>query len=167
MAIDLKKLIVTDSNSLSVNVEFKDSIILTLNYVSRIKLQSLWKSCTTLKFDRTTRQRTPQVDGTRFSEEFSRLAVSGWRGVTPRAIAASLFPLDLSGMSEAEKDAEIPFTHENLSLLLSNSYELDTFIQDSAVDSALFKPEHEGELGNSGMSQSGSSIETTSPATNA
>lgn len=153
MALDIKTLV--SDKPLSAEVEFRDGIFLTLNYVSRSALQQLYKNCTTLKYDRPTHQRTPQVDPKKFSAEFCKLAVKGWRGVTPAALA-SLMPIDLSNVSEQQRKEELPFTQETLLFIVERAYELDNFLQDTAVDAKIFNPAMEGELGNSENSQSGS-----------
>jgi hypothetical protein len=159
----LKNLIVTKDQE--AQVEYQGGLIFTLRYISRARLQSLAKSCTIMRFDPKSRGRVPETNPTKFTEEFCKLAVAGWTGVTPRSLAASgVVLLDLSSLTEAEKDTPVPFTHENLIELVKNAYELDQFLQDSACDSRVFNPTKEEEEGNSESSQSGSSVPTILPA---
>lgn len=155
MAIKLKDLMTRTSESLTKDVEFKDGMFFTLCYVSRGKMKTLYNSCTSLRYNPTTKTRSPQTDVEKFASEFSKLAVSGWRGITPKKVAAMIPELDLSKLSEEEKSADLPFDHDQLSVLVSNSVDLDNFIQEMAVDPKIFTPEHEEELGNSESSQTG------------
>jgi hypothetical protein len=154
--IDLKSLIPKEGAKLRALIEFREGIFLEMNYVSREELQTLGKEFSYLKYDPIKKARTQEINAQEFGKAFCAKAVTGWQGVTPKSFAAAFTPLDLSGLTEEQKNESIPFTVENLQQAVATSYELDKFIQDSASDPKLFSPTQEAELGNSETSQSGS-----------
>ncbi len=153
--MDITKLIISAPENLTADVEFREGLILQLRFVSRTQLQSLYKSCTVMKFDPQLKIRKQQLDGEKFAAEFCKLAVAGWRGVTPNSLS-KIVPMDLSSLSAEDREKEIPFTQEGIAAIVKAAYELDAFIQDNAVDVAIFSPDHQDEVKNSSTSQSGS-----------
>ena len=148
----LTEIIKKDTSTLRTKVEYKSGIIFELAYVSRQKLSAMSKECIVLKFDEKQKTRAQTLDSKLFSEAFIRAAVIGWTGLTPRTLS-TIVPIE--GVAEADMDQPIDFSLENAIFLLNSAYELDTFLQESAVNSELFKPHHEEELGNSKPSLSG------------
>ena len=143
--LDLTQMLNVNQEQLTAVVEFKEGILLHMSYISRVKLQQLYKTCTEMRYDTTKKARVPQVDQKKFSEEFCRLAVTGWGGVTYDSLSKVL---PLNRVDPSRRKESIPFSHEQLFALVQAAYELDTFIQDMAVDARVFSPDLEDELKN-------------------
>lgn len=154
MPIDINNLIKKDTADLIQWVEFKQGIKLKLRYVSRQKLLQISKASEELKWQGPRKGRMPEMNSDKFTKLFVEAAVLDWEGVTPLSIG-SIVPTDLSEVPSAEIDKAIPFSHEALSTLAKNAYELDNFIQEASMDLSTFKSDYEDELGNSEPSQSG------------
>ena len=152
--VNLGQCVMTNTESMIAAVEYRDGIMFKLRYISRHTLSKLSQSCLIWKFNDKTRVRQQQLDTERFAEEFCKKSVVGWEGVTPRKLA-SLMPLDLTKVPVEQQDAEMPFDLANLLVMLKHAYDLDTFLQDNAVDIKVFRPGVEEELGNLPSSQTG------------
>jgi hypothetical protein len=150
----LSDYIINESDNLTATVEYKEGIRFIIRYVSRSSLMRLSRDCLTWKYDEKAKGRTQQLDNDRFAESFCRRCVVGWSGVTPHTLS-KLIPLDLSKIDAAQRDEPLDFDFANLLVLVKNAYELDSFLQDTAVDIKVFRPDLEHELGNSNTSQSG------------
>lgn len=149
----IQSLIKKDTSALRTQVEYKAGIVFTLAYVSREALTALSQKCIVFKYDPKTKVREQTVDGKKFSQAFAGAAVVGWSNVTPRSLS-HIVPLE--AVAESDMDTEITFSVEGLLDLIAAAYELDVFLQESAVNAELFRPQHEEELGNSETSPSGS-----------
>jgi len=153
--VSIKDIIVKNTENLTSKIEFRDGIIIELRYVSRSVISKMSRECTVMKYDPKSRVREPQIDGKKFSEVFTRAAVVGWEGVTPRSIA-TLIAVDLSKIKPEDLDKPLPFTAEDFAFIMENAYELDNWLQNEAVEIRNFKPSKEDEEKNSQSSQSGS-----------
>lgn len=123
-------------------VEFKDGFKLHLRYVSRVKLLSISKACEYLKYDPQTHSRLKEVDQDKFLIKFFTAAVIGWEGLNAR-IVESLIPVDTSKMTPEELVREIPFKVEFLAAIARECFGLDNFIQQTAMDNKVFRPDSE------------------------
>jgi hypothetical protein len=150
----LKDLIRKDTDTLTATVEYRHGLKLKLRYVSRAELVRISRESTILKYDEKVKGRVPSLDGVKFAGLFCAAAVVGWEGATPETLA-SMMPLDLSTLTKEQRGAEIEFSVEQLQFLLENTFELETFIQDAALDVRTFNPLKEEEEKNLQPSQSG------------
>ena len=150
--IDLASLI--DTEAKFATVEYIEGFSLVLRFVGKAQLRSIGRACTVNRFDKKTKQRVQDVDQKQFATSFAKVAVTGWKGATPNRLS-SIIPMDIEGLSEEARDMEIPFSLEQLMLLIENALDLDGFIQDQAMDLTLFQPGHEDELENSESSPDG------------
>lgn len=136
-------------------VEFRDGMFFTVNFLPRTSLQKIFNDSKIRKMDYKTARKEEELDGDKFSRKFCSEVVAGWRGVTPRKIA-KLVPIDLVDFTEAERDEEVEFSQEQMSYLLKNAYDLDSFLQGYCQNLDNFVPERGYEQKNSESSQSGS-----------
>lgn len=151
----IKDIILKDTSNLTTRVEFRDGIIFKLRYVPRADLNKISRSCIIHKYNAETKQREPQLDPKRFANEFCARAVVGWEGITVKSLS-KLIAIDQNNLTEAQRNETIEFSHENLVELVTASYDLDNFLQESACDIGLFNIEKEGEEKNSKASPIGS-----------
>lgn len=132
--MDLKKLIIS-SKKLDIEYPGIPGLTLTLQYLGKDQLRKLRDRCTTNKFDRKTRQIKEELDQELFLKEFAAAAVKGWKGLTMEKLS-HLVPLDYS---EDKKDEVVPYTVDNAVILLENSSELDTWLNDTVFDLENFR----------------------------
>lgn len=147
------------ADNVTANVNY-EGMTFKLRYQSRASMRLLGERCMTWKFDRKSGSRSPDVDYAKLAQELSKSIVEGWEGVTPRKLAKYI-PIDGTKFtSPAQWDEEIPYSVEDLMVLLQNCPTLETMLQDCATDASLFfppSPTLEGELGNSKPTPNGSS----------
>jgi hypothetical protein len=146
MSIELSKIVPSESDlgKKLTWVEFK-GVRFQIRYVSRATIAHLSESCMTASFDPKSRSRTRQIDADKFIESVAVTIVKDWDQCTLSALS-KLMVLDTEGMDEAKLTEAIPFTKDNLMSVIRNVHELDGFLQDCAVDAALFRPEKAEEL---------------------
>lgn len=135
-------------------VEFQYGIFFQLKYLNRQTLQKLSKQATIMKYDSSVKARVPQLDADAVTEGFFKIAVKGWRGVTPRSLS-KIVPIALESLTDAQKDEEIPFSQQSLLAITKEAYELDQFLQNAATDISTFDPDKEPSEKNSEASPLG------------
>jgi len=118
-------------------VEFKEGIAFEMVFVSKSKFKSITDQCTTLQFDPRSKVHQPRLDSIKLIELFVKEAVKSWRNVTPEKVSL-IAPLDLSKVPQDQMQTEIPFNYEQLVALVKETYELDTFLQEAAMDIRCF-----------------------------
>ena len=153
--MDLSSIITNPKNSPSVEVDFQDGVSFNLKYLPRIELERITKGCVTEKYNVKDKRRKSELDNEKLMAQVFERCVCGWKGLTPR-VCAKFFAVDLSNLSEEQKDAEVPFSLDNFQLLVKNTYDLDEFIQRNITDAAIFHPDAENDAKNSSTSPSGS-----------
>jgi len=129
------------------DVEFKHGIFVRLRHIKKAEFRSLVDEATSLKYNTQTKQREPVTDSTRLSREFVLRAVKGWKGMTPKTLS-KLVPIDLTQYTEEELKEEIPFSVDLLQDISTNSLDLDSFVQEMAMNIDTFQPGREGETKN-------------------
>ena len=116
--MDLKKLMV-DSKSTWIDFPGLDGFSVEVTNLSRKELTSLRKRCTVQKFDRKTRAITETLDEDKFVEDFARSTIKGWKGQDP--------------------DAKIEYSGDNAEVLVTNSSEFDTWLNEVVFDLDNFR----------------------------
>ena len=132
--MDLKKLI---SSSKTVDIEYPGvpGLTLTLQYLGKDQLRKLRDRCTTNKFDRKTRQLKEELDQELFVKEFASAAIKGWEGLTMEKLS-HLVPMEYSSQDSSKP---IPYTVDNAIVLIENSSELDSWLNDTVFDLENFR----------------------------
>ena len=122
----------------------EDGFSVDIRYMNREALSKLREKCLKLKWNKLTRKQEEEVDFEKFTEEYARQALIGWKGLTP-AILATLIPIDLEKMSKEE----IEFSTEDAIALMKNSTPFDQWIGDCMNDIEKFsKAKHEDNVKN-------------------
>jgi len=145
----------TQSSELTTWIEFKEDVEFNIRFIPKAAFRSMVDSCTVFKYDPKTKTREPSQDSKKLLDLFINKAIVGWRGVTPRSLAKiAAFPVE--GITEEEMDAEVEYDSTLLAALMDSVYELDSFIQETALEVKYFRTGMDDELKNSSSSQSGS-----------
>ncbi len=103
--------------------------------LSRKELTSLRKRCTTQKFDRKTRQLVEDLDEDKFITEFAEASIKNWKGLT----VEHLETLILIDTENQDINAEVDYTKENAEVLVTNSSEFDTWLNEVVFDLDNFR----------------------------
>lgn len=104
--------------------------------LSRPELTALRKRCIITKYDKTTRKPIESLDEEKFISEFTKATIKNWKGFKYKYLE-DLMLVDLSSVKDLE--AELVYTSENAKLLVTNSAEFDTWINDTVFDLENFR----------------------------
>ena len=137
--MELKKLMV-DSKSAWMDFPGLEGFSIEVANLSRKELTGLRKKCTTNKFDRKTRQLVENLDEDKFVDEFSKAVIKNWKGLTLKHLETLLL-IDSSGQ---DPESEIDFSEENAQILVTNSTEFDTWLNEVVFDLENFRSESKG-----------------------
>jgi len=103
--------------------------------LSRKELTGLRKRCTTQKFDRKTRQLIESLDEDKFVTEFAEASVKNWKGLTVEHLETLLL-IDTEGQ---DPNSEVDYSKENAEILVTNSSEFDTWLNEVVFDLDNFR----------------------------
>lgn len=132
--MELKKLMV-DSKSVWMDFPGLEGFSVEVANLSRKELNGLRKRCTTTKFDRKTRQAVDSLDEEKFVQEFSKASVKNWKGLT----ISHLETLILIETDGQESSSEVEYTLDNAEVLVTNSSEFDTWLNEVVFDLDNFR----------------------------
>ena len=124
-----------DSKSVWMDFPGLEGFSVEVANLSRKELTGLRKRCTTNKFDRKTRQLVEELDDDKFVKEFSKATIKNWKGLT----IESLETLILINTDGQEPGSEISFSEENAEVLVTNSAEFDTWLNEVVFDLDNFR----------------------------
>ena len=132
--MELKKLMI-DSKSVWVDFPGLPGFSVEVANLSRKELTGLRKRCTTQKFDRKTRQLMEHLDEDKFVSEFAQASVKNWKGLTVEHLETLL----LINTENQDVSAEVDYTQENAEVLVTNSSEFDTWLNEVVFDLDNFR----------------------------
>ena len=132
--MDLKKLVV-DTKSTWIDFAGLDGFEVEVANLSRKELNGLRKRCTTSKFSRKTRMVEEVLDDEKFVTEFSRASVLNWKGLTLDHLQTLL----LIDAGDEDLSKEVDFSVENAEVLVSQSSEFDTWLNEVVFDLENFR----------------------------
>ena len=132
--MELKKLMV-DSKSVWVDFPGLPGFSVEVANLSRKELTGLRKRCTTQKFDRKTRQLMEHLDEDKIVSEFAQASVKNWKGLTVEHLETLL----LINTEDQEASTEVDYTQENAEVLVTNSSEFDTWLNEVVFDLDNFR----------------------------
>jgi len=119
-----------------IDVEYLDipEFIVSVAYINREELVNIRNASLTFKYNKATRQREEQVDSDKFTEEYARRAIKGWRGLKIKHLP-KILPVDISALDSEE---DVDFSEEEAVDLLKSSTVFDQFITDVIADYERF-----------------------------
>lgn len=133
--MNLSELMV-DTKSAWVEYPGYEGFEIELVNLSRPELTSLRKRCVTTKFDKGTRKPIEELNEEKFISEFTKATVRNWKGFKYKYLEDFIL-VDLSKVPDVNKELE--YTQENARLLISNSAEFDTWVNDTVFDLDNFR----------------------------
>ena len=134
--MELKKLVV-DSKAKWIDFSGLDGFSVEVANLSRKELTGMRKKCTTTKFNRRSRVAEDVLDDEKFVTEFTRKTVKNWKGLT-LAHLETLILIDTEGQDLAK---EVEYSEENAEVLVSQSAEFDTWLNEVVFDLENFRSE--------------------------
>jgi hypothetical protein len=132
--MELKKLMV-DTKSIWIDFPGLENFQIEVSNLSRKELTGLRKRCTSNKFDRKSRQIVENLDGDKFVKEFAKATIQNWKGLT----IAHLETLILIDTDNQDPAAEVDYSEENAEILVTNSTEFDTWLNEVVFDLENFR----------------------------
>ena len=105
--------------------------------LSRKELIALRKRCVLTKFDRKTKQPIEELDDEKFIREFTRATIKGWKGLKLKYLEQFL----LVDISKQNPEDLLEYSEDNAELLVSNSGEFDTWLNEMVFDLDNFRSE--------------------------
>ena len=110
--------------------------------LSRKELTALRKRCISQKFDRKSRVVLDTLDEDKFVTEFTKATVKNWKGLTLEHLE-TLILIDTTGKDLSE---EVKYSTSNAEVLVSQSTEFDTWLNEVIFDLENFRsrPEDSG-----------------------
>tara|TARA_R110001606_G_scaffold352480_1_gene502884 strand:- start:178 stop:630 length:453 start_codon:yes stop_codon:yes gene_type:complete len=139
--MELKKLVV-DSKSMWIDFAGLEGFSVEVANLSRKEITGLRKKCTTTKFNRRSRAAEEALDEDKFVTEFSRATVKNWKGLT----LAHLEALILVETDGQDLSQEVEYTEENAEVLVSQSTEFDTWLNEVVFDLDNFRSKPKGKV---------------------
>ena len=141
--MELKKLMV-DTKSAWIDFAGLPGFSVEVANLSRKELNALRKRCTTQKFDRKTRQLVESLDEDKFVNEFAEASIKNWKGLTVEHLETLLL-IDTDGQ---DPQAEVEYSKENAEVLVTNSSEFDTWLNEVVFDLDNFRSGGKGSVSN-------------------
>ena len=139
--MQLKNLII-DSKSAWVDFPGLAGFSVEVVNLSRKEIQALRKRCVTQKLDRKTRTMEEVLDEEKFVEYFTGSTIKNWKGLT----LEHLETLILIDTDNKDLTQELPFSKDNAEILVAQSAEFDTWLNEVVFDLDNFRTVGEGEV---------------------
>ena len=139
--MDLKQLVV-DSKAMWIDFSGLEGFSVEVANLSRKELTGMRKKCTTTKFNRKSRAAEEVLDEDKFVVEFARNSVKNWKGLT----LAHLETLILVETDGQDLTQEIEYSEENAEILVSQSTEFDTWLNEVVFDLDNFRSKPKGKV---------------------
>ena len=137
--MELKKLMV-DSKAVWIDFPGLSGFSVEVANLSRKELTGLRKRCTSQKFDRKTRQLVENLDEDKFVTEFAEASIKNWKGLTVEHLETLL----LINTEGQDPKTEVEYTKENAEVLVTNSSEFDTWLNEVVFDLDNFRSQSKG-----------------------
>jgi hypothetical protein len=139
--------LMVDTKSAWVEFPGCDGFEVEIVNLSRKELIALRKRCVHTKFDRKTRQPEEVLDEDKFVREFTQATIKGWKGFKLKYLEDLL----LVDLKNNDPETELPYDQEQAQVLIQNSTEFDTWVNEVVFDLDNFRNTADrGNVGTSG-----------------
>jgi hypothetical protein len=105
--------------------------------LSRPELTALRKRCLITKYDKNTRKPVEELNEEKFIAEFTKATIKNWKGFKYKFLQDFV----LVDISKVDPEKELPYSQDNAKLLVTNSSEFDTWVNDTVFDLENFRTE--------------------------
>lgn len=127
--------LMVDTKSAWVEYPAYEGLEIELVNLSRPELTALRKRCVSTKFDKATRKPVEELNEDKFIAEFTKATIKNWKGFKLKFLEDFM----LVDLSSVDPEAELPYTQENAKLLITNSAEFDTWVNETVFDLENFR----------------------------
>lgn len=103
--------------------------------LSKKELIALRKKCIVSKFDRKTRTPIEELDDNKFVKEFTQAVIKNWKGFKLKYLEEML----LVDLNNTNPEDELEYSQEQAELLIQNSSEFDSWINEIIFDLDNFR----------------------------
>ena len=103
--------------------------------LSRPELTALRKRCLITKYDKSTRKPVEELNEEKFISEFTKATIKNWKGFKYKYLEDFVL-VNLAGV---DPEKELAYTQDNAKLLVTNSSEFDTWVNDTVFDLENFR----------------------------
>lgn len=138
----LLKNLMVDTKSAWVNYAGLEGFEVEVVNLGREKLMALRKGCIEQRMDRKTKMVVESLDEKKFVKEFTNATVKNWRGLK----LSYLEDLMLVDITAEDPNVELPYSTENAELLVSNSGEFDTWLNEVVFDLERFRSKRDSSI---------------------
>lgn len=125
-SVSLKSLL-TPSKTVEFDYPGMDGFKVNLCYLSREELIKLRAKCVSQKFNKKTRGFEEQLDDEKFLSEYTASVIKGWSGFKYEYVAQLLLTAD----DVSSRSGELPFSQENVEVLMQNSVDFDQWVTET------------------------------------
>ncbi len=132
--MNLSELMV-DTKSAWVEYPAYEGFEIELVNLSRPELTALRKRCVVTKFDKNTRKPVEELNEEKFISEFTKATIKNWKGFKLKYLEDFM----LVDLSNVDPEKELEYSQENARLLITNSAEFDTWVNDTVFDLENFR----------------------------
>jgi hypothetical protein len=117
------KTLMTPSKTVEFDYPGSAGFKVKLCYLAREELVKLRGRCVSQVFNRKTRGYEEQLDDEKFLTEYTRSVIKGWTGLKMKYLKSLVLISDVDN-----QDQTLPFTQENVEVLMKNSSDFDTWV---------------------------------------
>jgi hypothetical protein len=110
--------------------------------LSRKELIALRKRCIKTKYNRRDHQAEEELDEDKFVHEFTKATVKNWKGLKLKYLE----DLILVDLGDNDPESLLEFTLEDAEMLVQNSTEFDSWVNEVVFDLANFRGESKGKV---------------------
>lgn len=110
--------------------------------LARQELIGIRKACMFQKFDRKSHLKIDELDETKFVRKFTEATIKSWKGLKYKYLE-EFMPVDISSVKAED---EMPFTVDDAVLLVSNSSDFDTWLNEVVFDLDNFRSERKRDI---------------------
>lgn len=103
--------------------------------LSRPELTALRKRCLITKYDKATRKPVEELNEEKFISEFTKATIKNWKGFKYKYLEDFI----LVNLSSVNPEDLLPYSQDNAKLLVTNSSEFDTWVNDTVFDLENFR----------------------------
>lgn len=119
-------------------VDFR-GVLFKVRFLSRAALTQIAQDSQVVSFDAKRRGRNASLDPEKYSRALGKALVVGWENLTFETLE-QLVPVSYPpGMTQEALQMPVPFTEDNLHLLLSQVPDLDNFLLEAAMAPETFR----------------------------
>jgi hypothetical protein len=134
--------LMVDTKSAWVEFPGCEGFEIEVSNLSRKELMALRKRCIKTKYNRRDHQAEEELDEDKFVHEFTKATVKNWKGLKLKYLE----DLILVDLADNDPETFLEFTLEDAEMLVQNSTEFDSWVNEVVFDLANFRGKSKGKV---------------------